>query len=83
MNADDADQNLIRIIRVHLRTFVATAVNLDQSQDSLLDSMYLPNRASTQKSCVLGNSPRPARAAQSDIFKFDGGAWWASKSARK
>jgi len=80
MNADDADENLIRVI---CGLFVVATVNLDQSQDSLLDSIYLPNRASTQKSCVLGNSPRPARAAQSDVFKFDGGAWWASKSARK
>src|ERR1041385_6468812 len=41
---------------------------LDQPQESLLDSNYLPNRAPTQT--ASSDFPqRPARAAQSDISK--------------
>src|ERR1044071_9426 len=49
---------------IPLCLFVA---NLDHSQDSLLDSTYLPNRASTQ-SCVLGQTPTDTRVRRSLIF---------------
>src|SRR6185369_15243351 len=60
-------------VRVVIRTgqegwLAAARHNLDQSQDSLLDSSYLPNRASTQ-SASSEFPHRPARAAQSDISK--------------
>src|ERR1043165_6570908 len=44
------------------------AEDVDQPQESLLDSSYLPNRASTQ-SASSEFPHRPARAAQSDISK--------------